>query len=251
MNLHKVWHCSVHPDELKSFNNFKLCTRMQTQSAVSAANLLSQCAEAALPKQKRSIAATEFKQAKVAYKRRAKTQLEEKDPVQLPQDVLVHLFNFLDLPSLVSAGMVCRSWNAAATDNYLWQLHYNCHFGDSQSILKVEGLQGGVTAEERQHTASNGVFKDANYDWKDAFRRAYSGLPSWRYKYNRGYCCHCSSIVWLSNLKCPKKHLGQQQLRPVSPGQIVTYIFDGKKIWLLMHNSDSESDEDEDPGHKF
>ncbi|XP_021764988.1 F-box protein At5g52880-like [Chenopodium quinoa] len=230
---------------------FRLLPQMQTQSAVSAANLLSQSAEAALPKQKRSLAAAEFKQAKVAYKRRAKTQLEEKDPVQLPQDVLVHLFNFLDLPSIVSAGMVCRSWNAAATDNYLWQFHYNCHFGDSQSILKGEGFQGGVTADGRQHTASNGVFKDANYDWKDAFRRTYLGLPSWRYKYNRGYCCHCSSIVWLSNLKCPKKHLSQQQLRPMSPSQIVRYIFDDLKIWWLIHDSDSESDEDEGPGNRF
>lgn len=51
---------------------------MQTQGAVSAANLLSQSAEAALPKQKRGLAATEFKQAKVAYKRRSKTQVEDK-----------------------------------------------------------------------------------------------------------------------------------------------------------------------------
>jgi len=47
---------------------------MQTQSAVSAANLLMQSAAAAFPKQKRVLATTEFKQAKVAHKRLSRTQ---------------------------------------------------------------------------------------------------------------------------------------------------------------------------------
>lgn len=209
---------------------FRLLPQMQTQNAVSAAKLLSESAMAALPKQKRVLAATEFKQAKVAYKRRAKIQLEGKELVQLPQDVLVHLFSLLDMQSLVSAGMVCRSWNVAANENSLWQLHHNTHFGDSESILKIEGLQCGNAAE------------DVNYDWKDAFRRAYSGLSSWRN--NRGYCGHCNSIVWLRNLKCPNEHSkqgsGDQQLRPIAPSEIVLYILEDK--WLS--DGDSESDED-------
>ena len=50
---------------------------MQTQTAVSAANLLLQSAEAAFPKQKRGLAVTEFKHAKVAHKRRCKSGQEE------------------------------------------------------------------------------------------------------------------------------------------------------------------------------
>lgn len=52
--------------------------RMQTSKAVSAAHLLHQSAEAALPKQKRNLAITEFKQAMVAHKRRYKARQEEK-----------------------------------------------------------------------------------------------------------------------------------------------------------------------------
>jgi hypothetical protein len=51
--------------------------RMQTCTAVSAAHLLHQSAEAALPKQKRNLAVTEFKHAMVAHKRRYKARQEE------------------------------------------------------------------------------------------------------------------------------------------------------------------------------
>lgn len=50
---------------------------MQTSSAVAAANLILRSAEAALPKQKRNLVVTEFKQAMVACKRRCKTHIEE------------------------------------------------------------------------------------------------------------------------------------------------------------------------------
>lgn len=55
-----------------------LNSRMQTRNAVSAAHLLLQSVEAALPKQKRNLAVTEFKQAMVAHKRRCKAHQEEK-----------------------------------------------------------------------------------------------------------------------------------------------------------------------------
>ncbi|XP_056689493.1 uncharacterized protein [Spinacia oleracea] len=48
-------------------------------------------------------------------------------------------------------------------------------------------------------------------------------VPSWRYKYNTGYCGQCHSIVWLSNLKSRNKHSrrgsGAQPLKPLSPSQ--------------------------------
>lgn len=50
--------------------------RMQTQKAISAANLLTQSAEAVLPKQRRVLAATEFRHAKIAHKRRCKDRQE-------------------------------------------------------------------------------------------------------------------------------------------------------------------------------
>lgn len=238
---------------------FRILPQMQTEGAVSAANFLSQSAEAALPKQKRGLSATEFKNAKVAYKRRAKRptpEQEDRDFVQIPQDVLVHVFSFLDMQSLISAGMVCWSWNTAADDKYLWKYHYNTYFGDSDSIMKLEELQGHNNAQDRQQTASNGVCDDVNYEWKDGFRRAYLGLPSWRYKYNRGYCGHCNSIVWLDNLRCPNKHSRQesrnQQLMPVSPNQIVGYIIDDDTSWMIYASGgDSDSESDEESALKF
>lgn len=50
---------------------FRLLPRMQTQSATSAANILLQSVESAFPKQKKSLAVTEFKHAMVAHKRYA------------------------------------------------------------------------------------------------------------------------------------------------------------------------------------
>lgn len=55
--------------------------RMQTQSAVSAAHLLLQSVEAALPKQKKNVAVTEFKHAMVAHKRRCKAHQVEKGQI--------------------------------------------------------------------------------------------------------------------------------------------------------------------------
>lgn len=228
---------------------FRLLPLMQTQSAVSAAHLLMQSAAAAFPKQKRVLATTEFKQAKVAHKRLSRTQQVQQDPIQLPQDVLMHLFSFLDMQSLVSAGMVCRSWHAAASDNSLWKFHYSTHFGDSDSFLKFEGLQDDSPAEGGQFRSSDAVHTNAHVDWRDAFKRAYLGLPSWRYKFNRGYCGQCTSIVWLNNLKCPNQHSEQQsgnpRLKPVSPSQIVRYIVDDSCWLMYSSDSDSESDEEE------
>lgn len=56
---------------------------MQTKSAIEAANLLLQAAEAALPKQKRALAAKEFKHAMVAHKRRWKVRQEGEGNISL------------------------------------------------------------------------------------------------------------------------------------------------------------------------
>lgn len=56
-------------------------SRIQTQSAVSAAHFLLQSAEAALPKQKKNVAVTEFKHAMVAHKRCCKTHQVEKGQI--------------------------------------------------------------------------------------------------------------------------------------------------------------------------
>jgi len=54
---------------------------METQNAVSAVHLLFQSVEAALPKQKKNMAVTEFKQAMIAHKRRSKAHQVEKGQI--------------------------------------------------------------------------------------------------------------------------------------------------------------------------
>ena len=63
--------------------------RMQTCTAASAAHLLYQSAEAALPKQKRNLAITEFKHAMVAHKRRQKARQEERGDLIL--EIVSHI----------------------------------------------------------------------------------------------------------------------------------------------------------------
>ncbi|XP_074281758.1 F-box protein At5g52880 isoform X1 [Silene latifolia] len=226
---------------------FHLLPLMQTQSAVSAASLLIQSAESALPKQKRVLAASEFKQAKISYKRRGKILQDDKGSLNLPQDVLVHLFCFLDVQSLLTAGLVCRSWNAAANDSYLWQFQYTNHFDDSERVSKFKGLADNDTAVGKQHELSTKVCTNVNNNWKDNFRKAYLGNP---YKSDRGYCLYCNSIVWLSNLRCPNQGLGRtankHELDPLSPDQIGKYIVDELELPLLMYSEDHCSDSDED-----
>ncbi|KAL9317618.1 hypothetical protein ACSQ67_014135 [Phaseolus vulgaris] len=87
---------------------FRLLPEIETKSAVSAAQFLLQNVEATLPNRKKNVAVTEFKHAMVSHKRRSKAHLVEKGSLQLPQDILVHVFSFLDMKSLVSAGLVSR-----------------------------------------------------------------------------------------------------------------------------------------------
>ncbi|KAK8521246.1 hypothetical protein V6N13_077365 [Hibiscus sabdariffa] len=212
----------------------RLLPEMQTGSAVAAAHLLLQSAEAAFPKQKKSLVVTEFKQAKVAHKRRSKAHREEKGPAQLPQDVLVHIFRLLDLQSLISAGLVCWSWNFAANDNQLWELQYTIFFSRSVN-------EGRTSLEEN-------VISRTNIDWKETFKRAYKGTRSKKLMSGRGYCAYCDTIVWLKNLKCSNSRCELKnespRIKPISPHQVVHYVMDGYISDISSSDSDSESDEE-------
>ncbi|KAL0318062.1 UNVERIFIED_CONTAM: F-box protein [Sesamum angustifolium] len=131
---------------------------MQTQSAILAANSLLQSAEFALPKQKRATAVTEHKHAVVTSKRKIKAKQEEEGIIPLPQDVLMHVFSFLDMQSLVSASAVCRSWNVAASDNHLWEFLYAIYFCGSGNVCQ------------------NGIATGVGIDWRCAFKIAYKGF---------------------------------------------------------------------------
>lgn len=203
---------------------FRLLPRMQTQSAISAANILLQSVESAFPKQKKALAVTEFKHAMVAHKRYSKARNSEEDTLELPQDVLVHVFSFLDLKSLVSASQVCRLWNVASSDSHLWQLMY-------ANFSKIYMVYGGLTEDEKSVVCTS-----SSLDWRSNFKKVYEGkklLTSCR-----GFCNHCQTIFWFSDMgketcKCKYHHI-----KPISTRQIVEYL-DGE---YASSDGDSESD---------
>jgi hypothetical protein len=126
---------------------------INTSAAVSAANLLLKSVEAVLPKQKKNLAIVEFKQAKVALKRRSKNREEEDiDIPSLPQDILIHIFSFLEISSLVSSAQVSRSWNQATHENSLWQSQFDLHF-NHKVLIRMQ----------------------SDIDWREAFKKAYIG----------------------------------------------------------------------------
>ncbi|CAI9774159.1 unnamed protein product [Fraxinus pennsylvanica] len=223
---------------------FRLLPEMQTQAVASAANFLLQSAEAVLPKQKRGLAVTEYKHAVVAYKRRPKWQQDGEGLTSLPQDVLVHIFSFLNFQSLVSAAAVCRLWNAAANDNHLWQLLHVIFFGNSEnfSIHNARSSRAIIKNKENKHTEED-VFIGNNIDWRETFKRAYKAASK-KFKSYRGYCRNCCSVVWLSSGKCSNEHSvmgsSEHRVEPLSTEQIVEYVL-GESV-----PSDSSSDSDSD-----
>ncbi|KAJ7564581.1 hypothetical protein O6H91_02G024100 [Diphasiastrum complanatum] len=103
---------------------FRMLPEMDTSQQLSSSNLLLQSLEGVLPKQKRSLATSEYKQAAVAQRRYHKQQLEQNDSVHFPLDILISIFQFLDVHSLAMASLVSRSWNSAAQDDTLWRSHF-------------------------------------------------------------------------------------------------------------------------------
>ncbi|EXC05935.1 F-box protein [Morus notabilis] len=226
---------------------FRLLPGMQTRSAVSGAHVLLQSAEASLPKQKKNLVVAEFKQAMVAHKRRCKARKEEKGSAHLPQDILVHVFSFLDMQSLVSAELVCWSWNLAASDNQLWHAQYAMLFGNSDNNLKISGSQRSKEIGSNEYVSlREEVVIGTSIDWKEAFKRECRGTLSKKLRYSRGYCENCKTIVWVDNLKCSNEHCrSHSEVKPVTASEVVEYILDGSTSFSTS-SSDSESDSEED-----
>ncbi|KAF5194436.1 F-box family protein [Thalictrum thalictroides] len=226
---------------------FQFLPQVQTRYGIEAANLLLQAVEVALPKHKRGLAVTEFKHAVVAYKRRQKVHKDAEGSPQLPQDVLVHVFGFLDMRSLVVVGLVCRSWSSAANENNLWQSQYDIFFGNCIDDSKSKG-QTSEPARKSPSLFNKKVEMDLIIiDWREAFKQEYIGTSSRRFASNRGYCWICKSVVWISNMKCSNVHYGtnmaNQQINFLSSLQVVEFLL--QDAFSIDSSSDSDSDSEE------
>ncbi|KAL3630657.1 hypothetical protein CASFOL_023641 [Castilleja foliolosa] len=237
----------------KPFSPSASYLKFQTQSAISAANSLLHSAEFALPKQKRALAVTEHKHAVVASKRKSKTNQEEQGLNLLPHDILVHIFSFLDVQSLVSASAVCRSWNGVASDKRLWKLLYASFFSNSENVTMHYGFKthGVSKNDDKVQHSLEGDGAGIGIDWKCAFKTAFKDTSFRKLKSYRGYCWSCCSIVWLSCNKCSNKSNSKDssnhQISPISRQQIVEYILGGG----LISDSSSESDSDSEDASIF
>jgi len=155
----------------------------------------------------------------------------------IPQDILVHIFSFLDMHSLVAAGLVCWSWNSAANDNKLWKMNYSIFFGLSHlscNNIPVSGV----------HYSMNSVSDYPSFSWKESFHSKYEECASWKFASNRAFCAHCRSVIWLSNLTCasphhcPKNRQDEVKLRPLLPDTVscLTLWWFGPSTSYLLSN---------------
>uniref|UniRef100_A0A2P2K3N0 F-box protein At5g52880 n=3 Tax=Rhizophora mucronata TaxID=61149 RepID=A0A2P2K3N0_RHIMU len=226
---------------------FRLLPEMQTRSAISAAHGLFQSTEAVLPKQKKNLAATEFRHAMVAHKRRSKSNPEEERTVELPQDIIVDIFSFLDMQSLVAACLVCRSWNSAASHNNLWQSQFAIYFDSNLNSSQDNELQNAMVGKDGASEILQDSTTGTSIDWREAFKRAYLGNSSKKLTSNRGYCDRCEAIVWLSNMKCCNEDCKLRPetgpIMPVSSYQVVDYLLNGSSSLVCSSDSDCESDD--------
>ncbi|CAL4894517.1 unnamed protein product [Urochloa decumbens] len=228
---------------------FRLLPDVQTGYALSATNVLLQAVEVALPKQKKAQAVSEFKHSVIAHKRRARVQQNSGLP-HIPQDVLVHIFSFLDMHSLVAAGLVCWSWNSAANDNDLWKMNYSLFFGIGYLSCNGSPVCGAQNSRGLVQSSMDSVSVDQNFGWKESFQSKYAGKSgSWKFASNRALCGHCRSVIWLSNLTCaaphhcPKNGRDEVKLLPLLPDTVAKYILHDD---LAAPSSKSDDTDDSD-----
>ncbi|CAN1158510.1 F-box protein At5g52880, partial [Linum perenne] len=241
-NLHSVFFNDI-------LTAFRLLPEMQTQSAVSAAHLLCQSAEAALPKQKKTLAVSEFRRAKVSHKRRGKTVSNEESTLisataELPEEILALIFGFLDTQSLASVGNVCRSWHVAVKNNLIWQAHYAKIFGSDSDTKGRKTTSSTLIVPEIMNSGSS-------VDWKEAFKTAYIANSSEILASKRGYCHNCKTVVWLDSMKCcneancsTQSQSKNSEITHITSHQVVDYLLHGSSS-LLSPSWDSDSDSDE------
>ncbi|CAH9140903.1 unnamed protein product [Cuscuta epithymum] len=232
---------------------FQLLPEMQTQASITAANALLHSVDAVLPKQKRILAAREFKHAMIAHKRRGKAICDEGGLIQkFHGDVLAHIFQFLDVQTLLLAALVCRSWREATWDNRLWQSIYADFLGTSVNMSNDIGHKSYTSSQNMQSTCHEEINTTTRVDWKDAFKIAHKDRSSKMLLTSpRGYCCYCRSAVWLNSGKCSKSQTGQEccygTVKPVSTEQIVHYVLSGSIPGSsCIFDSDSEDSDSDD-----
>eukprot|EP00850_Spirogloea_muscicola_P011930 SM000076S21751 [mRNA] locus=s76:61850:63844:- [translate_table: standard] len=277
---------------------FRLLREMQTARQRSAAAAVLRAAEDVLPKQRRAAAVGEYAVAALRHQRQRPKRGAagcdiEGDPgpsvVELPSDVVLHVFRLLDAPALSCATAVCRSWRGLASSEELWQHQYAATFGPlraanaalamagctedgrspgwaCQRLLEDHGTVPGGHGDRKPGLVLVGGAEDTSMpmSWRRAFQQGRLKDPSWfrGLKSGRAFCSACKMLVWLGG---PSRVLSWGQpldpsghchnLWPVYSEQVVEYaimVSNGDDLRGFLTHIDSESEEEVDPpGSRF
>lgn len=220
----------------------------QAVAGISAANLLNQAVEASLPKQKKALAVSEYKHAVIAQKRRCKLHHNLKGVAALPHDVLVLIFSFLDLRSLLTVGFVCKTWKSAANDDMLWKIQYSVYFGKSEVHIETE-TQHEIRKMLSVYQNKENTSLPVSHAWKESFRSKHIG-SSRRLLSSRVYCKNCKSVIWRSSItskSCHSCFLVSKhpiKIKQMTPSKVAEYLLE-EAATLSESSSDSESDSDD------
>ncbi|KMZ56512.1 hypothetical protein ZOSMA_94G00370 [Zostera marina] len=219
----------------------------QTSSGISSAKLLIRAAEAVLPKQRRVLALSEFKQAAVAHKRGSKAPQYTQGIVQLPHDLLVEIFHSLDLTSLVTVSRVSWAWNSAAKDGALWKLLYSVFFGKSNSCFQNDEP---LISKSFENVCALELKDSAYPNWREIFKINFLARPLYSAA-TRIFCGGCSEVIWINRFTCNNKHqcsnnLGSPKMQPILSQKVVSYLTDDKLWPTLLSDSDNDNSDNSD-----
>lgn len=167
--------------------------------------------------------------------------------MQLPLDVLLHVFSFLDMRSLVVSSLVCWDWHSAAADNTLWKFQCSLMFGDYGSKTKEQSYELLGDKKVVLRPPSTGDDASSNINWRDVLNRKYGGYLAWTSETHRAICSRCKSIFWLSHLtngRTSHHHYKSFMIKPVSACKVVDYLLD-ETDFTGSSSSDSDYEDDD------
>ncbi len=73
---------------------------------------------------------------------------------ELPHEVFIHIFQYLDRHDLARCNFVCRSWRASANDDFLWRNLFARHFKLRLIDIDITPKKRGTWKQELQRLVS-------------------------------------------------------------------------------------------------
>ncbi|GBG64622.1 hypothetical protein CBR_g45678 [Chara braunii] len=249
--LSKSAQAAVFQDVLTAFQQLPQSGGSRQKAA---AVVLLRAAQAVLPKQRKMTAVSEFRRTSLANHRTSKREKQSDNKhddndsddsdadilemSHLPMDVVAHVLDYLDPPSLVAVSAVCRSFcELSASNEELWEAHFTALFGVEAAAEAIErvrrGHKEGGSGEERGgrmlDPGSRGLpVVDRRAQWRRAFERAACrGDRASFLSSNRAYCTTCNRLLWISSPKLRYASASADNRDDALTSKLQTAVHDG------------------------